>query len=77
MTAAVSAGKRRFVKIAVAADGMDICMPCGICRQVISEFAEEMVFLCANQAGEFREFGMEDILPNRFGFERHDTDGKK
>ena len=42
MIKAVSEGKRNFTRIAIYADSPDYCVPCGTCRQVLSEFAPSM-----------------------------------
>lgn len=39
---AVSEGKRRFVAMAIATDAQSYTPPCGICRQFLSEFADDM-----------------------------------
>jgi cytidine deaminase len=68
-TAAVSAvadGNVEFVKIAVAGTGDEYCVPCGICRQFLREFTADLVFLCANSEGEFKQYSYEDLLPNAF-----------
>ena len=36
---AVSEGHRDFVRIVVAGRSKDFCVPCGVCRQVLREFA--------------------------------------
>jgi cytidine deaminase len=63
--AAVSAGKRRFSAIAIAA-GEDPTAPCGICRQAFAEFGKLDV-LCANQDGSrCRMFSLRELLPEAF-----------
>lgn len=42
---AVSEGARAIRKIAVTGGGPGPCMPCGICRQVMAEFAESGFYL--------------------------------
>ncbi len=71
---AVSQGKRRFLAIAVAGgrDGgslSDYAYPCGICRQVLSEFAgkEEFQVIVARSVDDYREFTLEGLLPCGFG----------
>lgn len=64
---AVSEGKRRFRRIAVAAKTKDYCTPCGECRQVMNEFSPDMEVICMNEAGEGRTLTLKELLP--FGFE--------
>ena len=64
---AVSEGKRRFRRIAVAAKTKDYCTPCGECRQVMNEFSPDMEVICMNEAGEDRTLTLKELLP--FGFE--------
>lgn len=63
---AVSAGQREFKGIAVAtADGGS---PCGICRQMLYEFAPTMPIIIVNQNGEvLLEQRLDDLLPHGFG----------
>ncbi|SMC71598.1 cytidine deaminase [Papillibacter cinnamivorans] len=69
VAAAVSAGNREFSKIAIAARSRDYCVPCGTCRQVLHEFAPELIYLCARKDGQYRVFRTEELLPNGFGKE--------
>ena len=65
--AAVSGGRRDFVRLAVAGTGDDFCTPCGVCRQFLSEFAPELEILCVNRRGEARRLILSDLLPHAFG----------
>jgi cytidine deaminase len=64
---AVSEGHRDFVRIAIAGNSEDFCVPCGSCRQVMMEFAPEMEVICLNAAGESRTFALRELLP--YGFD--------
>lgn len=66
---AVSEGHRDFVRIAIAGRSEQFCVPCGVCRQVLWEFAPELEILCLNGRGERREFSLRDLLPHAFGGE--------
>jgi len=67
VTKAVSGGETLIKAIAVTGDSDDIVFPCGICRQVLTEFCNsETVIICSNKKGEYREYKMEDILPHPF-----------
>ncbi len=64
---AVSEGHRDFVRIAIAGNSEDFCVPCGSCRQVMMEFAPEMEVICLNGAGESKSFALRELLP--YGFD--------
>lgn len=71
---AVSEGCRTFLAIAVVGgkgekpEG-DYAYPCGVCRQVLREFAEPSNFLilCARSEEDYREWTLEEMLPESFG----------
>lgn len=64
---AVSAGETKISAIAITSDSENLTFPCGICRQVIAEFGlSEINIICSNKNGEYKEYSMEDILPNAF-----------
>jgi cytidine deaminase len=60
-------GKIEIVKIAIASDDEDYIYPCGICRQVMAEFADDdMQLICSKKNGEYKTIRFGDILPNAF-----------
>ena len=68
---AISSGERDFAAIAVAGgkDGVisGSFPPCGVCRQVLSEFCDgEMPIICANRKGEYKMVSLDDLLPYAF-----------
>ena len=63
---AVSEGKRDFVRLAIAASGEDYCVPCGVCRQMLWEFAPDLEIICLNGQGQARIFSLRELLPNAF-----------
>ena len=64
---AVSEGHRDFVRIAIAGSRETFCPPCGVCRQVLSEFAgDALEVLLVNSRGEIRETTLGTLLPGRF-----------
>lgn len=71
---AVSEGRRRFLAIAVAGSpkGEEITQyayPCGVCRQVIREFAdpEQFVVIVARSNRDYRLYRLRELLPESFG----------
>lgn len=64
---AVSEGRRKFVRLAVAADTKDFCAPCGVCRQVLQEFAPDLEVILVNREGKTLELTLRDLLPYSFG----------
>jgi cytidine deaminase len=70
VVAAVAAGSRRFLAIAVAGNGPDPVTPCGACRQVLREFPNgaDLEVLCAGEAGEeLLVTTLGALLPDSFG----------
>ena len=67
LCAAVSKGYRGFRRIAVYADSPDYCVPCGTCRQLLSEFSPSMEVLCVKSGGRYVSYRLSDLLPSSFG----------
>lgn len=63
---AVSEGRRRFRRIAVAAETDGFTPPCGVCRQVMAEFSPDMDVLMVNRKGEVRTVPLRQLLPCGF-----------
>ncbi len=64
---AISDRAKKILAIAISSDSNRITMPCGICRQVISEFCSpETPLYLSNQKGDFETFRFDKILPNAF-----------
>lgn len=70
---AVGDGKREFTAIAIAggneaAESLDYCAPCGVCRQVMKEFCEaSFEVILAKSQKDYRVFTLEELLPMGFG----------
>ena len=64
---AVSEGHLKFRRIAVAASTKKFCAPCGVCRQVLSEFAPQLEVILVNCDGETLELTLPELLP--YGFD--------
>jgi cytidine deaminase len=61
---AVCEGEREFTALAVVTE--DGAAPCGVCRQVLGEFAEEMSIVIADEQGNTRETTLSELLPDSF-----------
>jgi cytidine deaminase len=61
--AAVSAGERKFTRIAVVADSKTPVTPCGACRQVLAEFGLQLEICTANLQGETFQATLNQLLP--------------
>lgn len=66
VAAAVTAGQRHFSRLAVVADGESFPVPCGACRQVLSEFAPNLQIVVASRGKESQTFSLSELLPNSF-----------
>jgi cytidine deaminase len=63
ISAAVAAGKREFVAIAVIADSREPVTPCGACRQVLAEFAHDLPICSVNLDGQTYQSTLSILLP--------------
>jgi cytidine deaminase len=62
---AVAEGHGRITAVVVAGPAASV-PPCGACRQVIAEFADEACTITFPRDGELTTFTLDEILPERF-----------
>lgn len=66
---AVSDGETEVTAVAVTGDIDDYAYPCGICRQVISEFMKpDMEIAVSGKNKEMKVFKLKELLPSAFEF---------
>jgi coenzyme F420-0:L-glutamate ligase/homotetrameric cytidine deaminase len=63
---AVSSGERDFRAIAIVGDTQEPLAPCGICRQSLIEFNNEIMVIMANLSGDILMATVDELLPNPF-----------
>ena len=68
---AISDGKREFESIAIVGapkgiDPVDKCVPCGYCRQFISEFVDNDFKIILEDKGNIITYSINDLLPDNF-----------
>ena len=66
VAAAVARGVRTFEAIAIATEAEEPTPPCGICRQVLEEFAPHLQVLSITRDGREARWTMDDLLPRAF-----------
>lgn len=65
---AVSEGKKEFLAIAVVGDRKEPLTPCGVCRQVLTEFVDGSTFevIMEDGAGGIKVMKLEELFPASF-----------
>ena len=68
---AISEGDREFEMIAIVAgkDGEELsknCTPCGVCRQVMTEFCDKDFKVILGTPDDFKVLTLEEIMPYSF-----------
>jgi cytidine deaminase len=63
---AVARGVREFSAIVIATEAAQPTPPCGICRQVLMEFAPQLVVVSVTRGGAEARWTMSDLLPDAF-----------
>lgn len=66
---AVSEGQRDFEAIAIVSSGGGETFPCGICRQVMAEFAPEIKVVLRDEAGNELIYPLVELLPKSFSLD--------
>ena len=71
---AVSEGDYNFVAIAIVggaedAKELELCAPCGVCRQIMMEFCDynEFEIILAKNPEEYKVMSLAELLPMGFG----------
>ncbi len=63
---ALSEGRRKFTRLAVAADSASPTPPCGACRQIIWEFCGDVPVVLVNLKNHRERFQMKELFPKAF-----------
>ena len=66
ISAAVARGVRDFTALVIATEAERPTPPCGICRQVIMEFAPQLEVMSVTRGGAEARWTMSDLLPEAF-----------
>jgi cytidine deaminase len=66
VAAAVARGVRAFEAIAIATEAEEPTPPCGICRQVLEEFAPHLLVLSMTRDGREARWTLDELLPRAF-----------
>ncbi len=64
--AAVVRGQRTFTHVVVATEAGTPTPPCGMCRQVLHEFAPDCQVISVTRGGAAAEWPLRDLLPYAF-----------
>lgn len=67
---AVSEGERDFAAIAVVGlkkgERMQVCPPCGVCRQVMAELCKKDFLVLLSDGERIVRYSLEELLPHSF-----------
>jgi cytidine deaminase len=63
---AISTGERNFEAIAIYTNTKDFTLPCGACRQVLYEFAKDLLVITVNRFGKSKTYRLTQLLPYPF-----------
>lgn len=68
---AISEGEKSFDSIAIVSDSNlgSYCLPCGSCRQIMSEFCDKNFKIYVTNGKEIKKYTLEELLPSSFKLE--------
>jgi cytidine deaminase len=66
VASAVAAGEKTFVQLAIVTQSDPPAAPCGLCRQVLVEFCDDLSILLCNPKGGLVRTTLKDLQPLPF-----------
>jgi len=63
---AIAQGERNFISLVIATEGSTPAAPCGVCRQVLAEFAPSLEITSCTTAGAESHWSLDQLLPAPF-----------
>jgi cytidine deaminase len=66
LAAAVARGNQSFTAVLIATEADDPTPPCGMCRQMLVEFAPRLTVIAVTRAGKEARWTLEELLPKAF-----------
>ncbi|HKO16351.1 MAG TPA: cytidine deaminase [Gemmatimonadaceae bacterium] len=66
VAAAVARGVHAFEALAIATEADEPTPPCGICRQVLEEFAPRLLIISMTRGGRESRWTLDELLPAAF-----------
>jgi cytidine deaminase len=66
VAAAVARGNQSFAAVLIATEADDPTPPCGMCRQMLVEFAPHLLVIAATRSGREARWTLDELLPKAF-----------
>jgi cytidine deaminase len=66
VVSAIAQGERSFTSLVIATEASTPSAPCGLCRQVLAEFAPSLEITSCTTAGEESHWSLDQLLPAPF-----------
>ena len=72
---AIHAGERDFSAIAIVGgktdgEAVEFCPPCGVCRQIMTEFCTDDFLILLSNGKEIKSITLDEMLPHRFSLSK-------